>query len=327
MTQKTKFFTYTVLLLVFTVFVSCGEASKVKVIKLGHGLDASHPVHEAMTFMAERLAEKSGGSMQIKIYPSQQLGTERECLELLQIGSLGMTKVSVGVLENFVPDLRLFGLPFLFRDKAHANKVLDGEIGQELLDASLGVRLKGMAFYDAGSRSFYTKKPVHKPEDLAGQKLRVMESQTAIDMVRELGGSPTPISWGELYTALQQGIVDGAENNLPSFYLSHHYEVCKFYIVDEHTNLPDMLLISTTIWDGLNDQEKTWLEEAARESVVYERKIWEEAENHALEEIKKAGVEVIYPDKEPFREKVSGMYEDFKKDKHLKELIEAIQAE
>lgn len=307
--------------------MSCQEASKVKVIRLAHGLDASHPVHEAMTFMGKRLEEKSGGTMTIKIYPSQQLGTERECLELLQIGSLGMTKVSVGVLENFVPDLKLFGLPFLFRNKEHAHKVLDGEIGKELLDASIGVRLKGMAFYDAGSRSFYTKKPVHKPEDLKGLKLRVMESQTAIDMVRSLGGSPTPISWGELYTSLQQGIVDGAENNLPSFYLSHHYEVCKYYIMDEHTTLPDMLLISTNIWNSLSDQQKKWMEEAAQESVEYERKIWEEAENHALEEIKKAGVEVIYPEKEPFREKVSGMYEAFKQDARLKEIIEAIQAE
>ncbi|MGS2761043.1 TRAP transporter substrate-binding protein [Sinomicrobium sp. M5D2P9] len=327
MIRKRSLIKYTILVLTFTLFSSCQEAGKVKVIKLGHGLDASHPVHEAMTFMAKKLAEKSDGSMQIKIYPSQQLGTERECLELLQIGSLGMTKVSVGVLENFVSDYKLFGLPFLFRDKAHSHKVLDGEIGKQLLDASVQVRLKGVAFYDAGSRSFYTKKPVHTPEDLKGLKLRVMESQTAIDMVRNLGGSPTPISWGELYTALQQGIVDGAENNLPSFYLSHHYEVCKYYIVDEHTNLPDMLLISTAIWDSLSDQEKKWLEEAARESVVYERKIWEEAENHALEEIKKAGVEVIYPDKEPFREKVSIMYENFKKDEHLKEIIEAIQAQ
>ncbi|RNL95247.1 TRAP transporter substrate-binding protein [Sinomicrobium pectinilyticum] len=327
MIKKRSSIQYTVLALFFMLFSSCQEAGKVKVIKLGHGLDASHPVHEAMTFMAKRLAEKSDGSMQIKIYPSQQLGTERECLELLQIGSLGMTKVSVGVLENFVPDFKLFGLPFLFRDKAHSHKVMDGEIGKQLLNASVGVRLKGVAFYDAGSRSFYTKKPVRKPEDLRGLKLRVMESQTAIDMVKSLGGSPTPISWGELYTALQQGIVDGAENNLPSFYLSHHYEVCKYYIVDEHTTLPDMLLISTTIWNSLSDQEKKWLEEAAMESVVYERKIWEEAENHALEEIKKAGVEVIYPDKEPFREKVSVMYEAFKKDKHLKEIIEAIQAE
>lgn len=319
-------FAYIIGVLISSALLSCHETNKTKVIKLGHGLDVSHPVHEAMTYMGELLAEKSGGRMQLKIYPSQQLGTERECLELLQIGSLGMTKVSVGVLENFVPDYKLFGLPFLFRDKEHAHNVLDGEIGKELLDASIGVRLKGMAFYDAGSRSFYTKKPVNKPEDLEGLKLRVMESQTAMDMVRNLGGSPTPISWGELYTSLQQGIVDGAENNLPSFYLSRHYEVCKYFVMNEHTMLPDVLLISTSIWDGLDDQQRQWLDEAARESIPYERRAWEEAENHALEEIKKAGVEVIYPNKDPFREKVSGMYDVFKRDAQLKRLIEAVQA-
>ncbi|RAV28856.1 TRAP transporter substrate-binding protein [Sinomicrobium soli] len=323
-------YTYIKGLLALTLIVlsaSCRQNETAKVIKLGHGLDASHPVHKAMMFMSDRLEEKSGGKMSIKIYPSQQLGTERELLELLQIGSVGMTKVSVGVMENFVPDHKLFGLPFLFRDKAHSHKVLDGKIGQQLLDASLGVRLKGLAFYDAGSRSFYTKTPVNSPEDLRGLKLRVMESQTAIDMVKGLGGSPTPISWGELYTALQQGIVDGAENNLPSFYLSYHYEVCKYYIVDEHTTLPDLLLIGRTLWESLSDQEKQWLGEAAKESVIYERKIWQEAEDEALQEIKKAGVEVIYPDKEPFREKVEPMYEIFKQDPHLKELIEAIQAQ
>ncbi|MCB0437094.1 MAG: DctP family TRAP transporter solute-binding subunit, partial [Mangrovimonas sp.] len=165
-----------------------------------------------------------------KIYPNQQLGSERENLELLQIGSLDMTKVSVGVMENFAPKMKVFGLPFLFRDKQHAFNVLDGPIGKELLDEGEKYWLKGLCYYDAGSRSFYTKdKPVMTPEDLKGSKIRVMESVTAMDMVRSLGGAPTPISWGELYTSLQQGVVDGAENNPPSFYLSRHYEVCKFY--------------------------------------------------------------------------------------------------
>ena len=185
--------------------------------------------------MAERLHEKSNGNRTIDIYPNQQLGSERECLELLQIGSLGMTKVSTGVLENFVPSLQVLGLPFLFRDKEHRFEVLEGEIGEQFLNGSLDKRLKGLTFYDAGSRSFYSKTLVETPEDLKGLKLRVMESNTAINMVKHLGGSPTPISWGELYTALQQGIVDGAENNLPSFYLSRHYVDCKYYVLDAHT--------------------------------------------------------------------------------------------
>ena len=314
-------------LLFFSLFImaGCEEKEQVKEIKLGHGLDISHPVHKAMVYMSERLYEKSGGTMTIDIYPNQQLGSERETLELLQIGSLGMTKVSTVVLENFVPSLQIFGLPFLFRDREHRFEVLEGEIGEEFLNRSIDKRLKGLTFYDAGSRSFYTKVPVERPEDLKGLKLRVMESATAINMVKHLGGSPTPIAWGELYTALQQGIVDGAENNLPSFYLSRHYEVCKYYVVDEHTALPDELLISTLIWNDLSPQQQKWLKEAAMESSEYQKEIWREAEMEAMEEIQKAGVQVIYPDKETFREKVQPMYEQFAQDPEMKELIEAIQ--
>ncbi|NJW52108.1 TRAP transporter substrate-binding protein [Salinimicrobium oceani] len=323
---KKYFFGSASLLLLLTV-VGCQEIiSDTKVIKLGHGLDTSHPVHKAMVYMKERLHEKSGGSMSIDIYPNQQLGSERESLELLQIGSLGMTKVSTGVLENFVPKLRVFGLPFLFRDREHRFSALEGEIGEALLDDGLDKRLKGLTFYDAGSRSFYTKTPIETPEDLQGLKLRVMESNTAINMVKQLGGSPTPISWGELYTALQQGIVDGAENNLPSFYLSRHYEVCKYYLVDEHTALPDILLISTLIWDELSEQERKWLKEAARESSEFEKVIWREAELEALEAIQEAGVTVTYPDKDKFREKVTAMYDEFSEDPEMKKLIDAIQS-
>ncbi|MUP44851.1 TRAP transporter substrate-binding protein [Gramella sp. BOM4] len=313
------------LLLVF-LFTGCEQESKTKVIKLGHGLDMSHPVHKAMVFMAERVKDKSEGKMQIDIYPNQQLGSERECLELLQIGSLGMTKVSTGVMENFAPELKVFGLPFLFRDREHRFNVLEGEIGEEFLNSSLDKRLKGLTFYDAGSRSFYTKEPIEIPKDLEGLKIRVMESQTAINMVKNLGGSPTPIAWGELYTALQQGIVDGAENNLPSFYLSRHYEVCKYFLVDEHTAIPDELVIGTLVWNKLSDQEKQWLKEAAMESSEYQKKLWREAELEALEKIQEAGVTVIEADKTEFREKVKPMYEEFEQNPEMKQIIEEIQA-
>lgn len=314
-------------LLAFTlVFSACKKEEKTKVIRLGHALDVSHPVHKAMKFMANRIEEKSNGQLKVDIYPSQQLGSERELIELLQIGSLGMTKVSTGTLENFAPELRVFGLPFLFKDRQHRFDVLESEIGEKLLEASVRNRLKGLTFYDAGSRSFYSTQPLNSPSDLKGQKIRVMESQTAINMVKYLGGSPTPVSWGELYTALQQGIVDGAENNLPSFYLSYHYEVCKYYMIDEHTALPDELLISTVVWDKLSKEEQKWVKDAAMESSEYEKGIWREAELHALEEIKKAGVKVTYPEKEQFREMVQPMYDEFKKDEEMKKTIEAIQA-
>lgn len=315
------------LLPVLILFLSgCSEKSDTKIIKLGHGLDTSHPVHKAMVYMGERLEEKSGGNMRIDIYPNQQLGSERECLELLQIGSLGMTKVSTGVMENFSPDLKVFGLPFLFRDRQHRFNVLESEIGEEFLNSSIDKRLKGLTFYDAGSRSFYTKEPIETPADLEGLKIRVMESQTAINMVKNLGGSPTPIAWGELYTALQQGIVDGAENNLPSFHLSRHYEVCKYFLVDEHTALPDELVIGTPVWNKLSDQQQKWLKEAAMESAEYQKKLWREAELKALEEIKAAGVTVIEADKEEFREKVQPMYDEFSKNPKMEQIIDDIQA-
>jgi len=327
MQNKCRFLAFlSVFVLVSVVFTGCQAENDVRVIKLGHGLDVSHPVHKAMVFMGERLAEKSNGKVKLDIYPSQQLGSERECLELLQIGSLGMTKVSTGVLENFVPELKVLGLPFLFRDNAHRYNVLEGEVGEQLLDASIPQRLKGLTFYDAGSRSFYSKTPIRTPEDLDGEKVRVMESQTAISMVQALGGSPTPIAWGELYTALQQGIVDGAENNLPSFYLSRHYEVCKFYTLDEHTAVPDELLISTLLWNKLSKQEQQWIKEAAVESRIYEKKIWHEAEMEALEKIQEAGVTIITPDKEAFRKRVEPLYQTYKEDPKMAKLIDEIQA-
>lgn len=308
------------------VISACETANETRVIKLARGLDVNHSVHKAMLKMGEDLEKLSGGKMSIKIYPNQQLGSERESLELLQIGSLDMTKVSVGVLENFAPDMKVFGIPFLFRDKQHSFSVLDGPIGKKLLKEGEKFWLKGLCYYDAGSRSFYTKdKQVTTPDDLKGLKIRVMESATAMDMVRSLGGAPTPISWGELYTSLQQGVVDGAENNPPSFYLSRHYEVCKYYTINEHTMLPDALLVSTHLWGRLSEQEQQWLQEAADNSVAYQRELWAISEREALEEVEKAGVEVIYPDKAPFEEAVQGIYDQYKDDKVMSSLIEQIQ--
>ncbi len=315
-----------ILLLIITTYNSCHQLNDIKVLRLGHGLDVNHSVHKAMVVMAEELEKLSAGQMIIKIYPNQQLGTERQCLELLQIGSLDMTKVSVGVLENFAPKMKVLGLPYMFRDRAHAFSVLDGPIGQQLLNEGDKYWLKGLGYYDAGSRSFYTKeKPINNPDDLKGLKIRVMESVTAMDMVRGLGGSPTPISWGELYTALQQGVVDGAENNPPSFYLSRHYEVCKYYSLDEHTVLPDVLLASTHLWDKLNEQEQKWLKEAVTQSIKNQRDLWMISEKEALDAITKAGVQIIKPDKNLFAEKIKTTLEKYKNDEAMSALIQSIK--
>ena len=312
--------------LIFVFFISCSNDRDVKIIRLGHGLSTTHSVHKAMVFMDSVIKLQSKGKMRIQIYPSEQLGTERQCLELLQIGSLDMTKVSAGSLENFSPNIKVFGLPFLFRDREHSYSVLDSDIGSDLLSGTEKYWLKGLAYYDAGARSFYTReKKIHNPNDLNGLKIRVMESKTAFDMVKILGGSPTPISYGELYTSLQQGVVDGAENNPPSFYLSKHYEVCKFYTLDEHTILPDVLLMSTHTWNSLNKQQKEWVNNSVKLSVIEQRKLWAKSEKESLEAVKEAGVEIIIPDKKLFVEQSKNIFESYKSNSELYNFIERIK--
>lgn len=307
--------------------MSCQEVSEQKTLKLAHGLDPTHPVHNAMIYMAKELDQISNGQMKLEIYPSGQLGSEQQCVELLQLGSLAITKVSAAVMEGFTNNYQVLGLPYVFRSKTHSFKALDGSIGEELLASTEKFNLKGLCFYDAGARSFYTlNKSIEKPKDLKGLKIRVMKSQTAMSMVKAMGGSPTPISWGELYTALQSGVVDGAENNPPSFYTSHHYEVCKYYSLNEHTRVPDVLIISTVVWNKLNDQQKEWLHAAAKKSVIEERKLWAASEEESLRKLKENGVKIIRPEKDQFAERVQDLLNAYKKQPDLYELIQRIQA-
>lgn len=301
-------------ILMLCISLGCSERDAVVVLRLGHSLDQQHPVHQAMVHMQTRLASLSQGTMALLIYPGSQLGNERELIELLQIGSLAMTKVSASPLESFVPEMKLFNVPYLFQDRAHLERVLDSDIGQDLLRAPSKAGLRGLAYYDAGARSFYTtERPVRHPGDLDGLKIRVQESATAMNMVSALGGAPTPIAWGELYTALQQGVVDGAENNPPSFHLSGHYEVSKYFTLDEHTSVPDILLISEFVWQGLTETQQGWVIQAAQESAILQRTLWGEATEAALNAVAEAGVEIIYPDKKPFTAQVAAMQATYAK--------------
>ena len=295
------------------LILSC-DSSKDRIIrfKLSHGLDVVHPVHEAMEYMSKRLRELSGGRMTIDVYPSEQLGSERENLEMVQLGSIDITKTSAAVLESFVPVVGVYSLPYLFRSREHAWNVFLGPIGKEILLSGTSVGLRGLCYYDSGSRSFYTKeRPIRHPEDLVGMKIRVQKSYMAVKMIEILGGSPTPIDWGELYTSLQQGVVDGAENNPPSFYTSHHYEVCKYYYLDEHTTIPDVLLMSEKIWSNLTLQQRKMIQQAADESMDYQRQVWNRMVEESLQKVEEDGVEVVVPDKEPFMQKVMPLYDEF----------------
>jgi len=278
-----------------------------------------------MECMVKRVRELSGGKLNIKIYPNGVLGSEKENLELLQLGSLDLTKVSAAAMESFVVEYQVFGLPYLFRDKEHYFTVLDGPIGDSVLTKGENYWLRGLCFYDAGARSFYTSTPIRSPDDLKGKKIRVMQSITAVEMMRAMGGSATPIAWGELYTALQGGVVDGAENNPPSFYLSRHYEVCKYYLLNEHTMIPDVLIASTHAWDKLTEQEREWLQQAVDESVQVQRKEWKKSEEEALAAVKAAGVEIIRPDKTPFMQSVQDVYQLYRSHEKVYRLIQQIR--
>ena len=308
MRKKTSWFNLLGLVIASTLLSACSRFDDTVVLKLAHVLDTNHSVHQGMVHMAERLDHYSGGRMRIDIYPSGQLGAERDTVELVQIGSLAMTKVSAAPLEAFVPAMQVFSIPYVFRDREHLFKALDSEVGKALLESVEVARLRGMGYYDSGSRSFYmVDTPVETPADIKGKKIRVMKSQTAVKMIAAMGGGATPISWGELYTALQQGVVDGAENNPPSFYLSGHYEVCKYYALDEHTSVPDMLLMSSRIWNSLEPQQQEWLQMAVDDSVAYQRELWRVSTEEALAAVQEAGVIVTYPDKQPFMDAVKEM--------------------
>jgi tripartite ATP-independent transporter DctP family solute receptor len=280
------------------------------VLKLGHALAPSHAVHISMEYMAKRLAELSGGSVELQVFGGAQLGTEPETIEQLQRGALAMVKTSAAAMEGFVPEMAVYSMPYLFRDDDHYWKTLLGDVGAEILQSGENQGVVGICYYDSGSRSFYTlNKPILKPEDVREMKLRVLPSKTAHEMITTLGGGPTPIPFGELYTALQQGMIDGAENNPPSLFTSRHYEVAKHYSLDEHTRVPDVVIFSKKIWDGLDPQVQRWITEAALDSVTFERKLWKEQTEEALREVQKAGVKIYNPDKAAFAAAMAPMYE------------------
>ncbi|MEI6865303.1 TRAP transporter substrate-binding protein [Flavicella sp.] len=300
------------MLLVIAGLSSCKKNEESKMLYLAHGLPQTHPVHKGILEFQKVLEEKSKGALKIKIFPDAQLGSEREVLELLQIGSVAATKVSASTLSNFVPEYHLLGIPYLFRNKEHKFRVLEGSIGKSILEKGSKFWLRGLCYYDAGSRSFYTSnKAIRTPDDLKGLKIRVMNNQMSINMVNSMGGSATPLAYGELYTAIQQGVVDGAENNPPSFVSSNHFEISKYYTLDQHSSVPDVLLIGTKFWEKLSEEEKIWVQEAADASSQAQKVYWSDSVEESMKVAKEHGVEIIIPDKSLFAEKSKSVVEDF----------------
>lgn len=308
-------------------FGATASAYAATTFKLSHNHSRDHAVHKAMDHMAKEVRKLTDGDVRIRIYPDAQLGTQRESMELMQNGALDMVKTNAAELEAFAPSYSAFNLPYLFRDKTHYYNVTEGAVGEDILASSRESGFVGLTYYDAGARSFYTSKPINTPEDLKGLKIRVQPSPTAINMVRALGGSPTPLAYGELYTALQQGVVDAAENNIPSFSLSRHSEVSKYFSLDEHTMVPDVLVISTKAYDGLSDENRAALKQAATSSMELMKELWAESESTERAKAEKMGVKFVEPNKASFVEAVQPMYDELaKSNPELTAIVERIKA-
>ncbi len=304
-----------------------GTFAQAATLKLGHNLAEEHPTSMALSLFADTVKEKSDGKLKIKLYFNGVLGSEREVLEQVQNGAVDMTRVGAASLESFSPVYSAFSLPYLFNDKEHFYKVMNSDVGQKIYDSAAAQGFQGLTYFDGGARSFYTKsKLINEPADLKGQKIRVMNSQTAIRMIELLGGTPTPMPYGELYTALQQGVIDGAENNPTALTLGRHGEVAKFYSLDEHSRIPDFLIISTKTWKKLSEEEQKILKEAAYEATIYHIEIWNKEVEKALSEAKnEMGVTIITPEKKPFRDAVSPLYEEYMKDSTIADIVNAIR--
>lgn len=295
-------------------------------LKLAHNLERSHVVHQALDEMAKEVKKLSDGKMTIRIYPSSQMGSARETLELLQNGALDMTKGSASDLESFDNVYAIYNLPFLFKDQAHFNNVVFGNVGKEIMESTKDKGFFALSAYVAGTRSFYAGKPITKPEDLKGLKIRVQASPTTIKMIELMGGSPTPISFGEVYTAMQQGVVDGAENNVPSWVQTRHIEIAKVFSEDEHASIPDFLVISTKSWNKLTPEQKDILQKTVKHSETYQQKLWAQIDADTRAQAISQGGKIVKVDKAPFRAAVQPLFDEFKKDPKQAALLAKFEA-
>ncbi|MFM5861589.1 TRAP transporter substrate-binding protein [Aeromonas veronii] len=303
------------------------QAQAATILKLSHNHTRDHAVHKSMQEMAKEVKKETHGEVVIRIYPDAQLGSQRESMELMQNGALDMVKSNAAELEAFGAAYSVFNLPYLFRDKAHLFKVEEGEVGSEILASTADSGFVGLAYYDAGARSMYANKPISSPDDLKGMKIRVQPSPSAIAMVKALGGNPTPLAYGELYTALQQGVVDAAENNIPSFSLSRHSEIAKYFSLDEHAMVPDVLVVSTKTLAKLTPEQQEILFKAARNSTELMKELWDASERQERIAAEKSGVTFVEVNKEPFIKAVQPMYDDIKASSpELYSFVERIKA-
>lgn len=308
------------------VSVTATMAQAETVIRVGHGAQAGHPTNLGLLKLSEIVAEKTGGEVKIEVFPDRQLGEEREMVEGLQLGTVDMTVVSTGPLTAFVPQVAVLDLPFLFRDSEHAYKVLDGEVGQELLASFDQAGIVGLGFFENGWRHLTSKKPVAAPADLGGVKLRTMQNPVHMAAFESMGASPVPMAWGEVFTSLGQGVIDAQENPITVIYTNSLWEVQSDVTLTGHLYGPHVILASKSVWEGLPDEARSAISEALPEVIAFQRAESKRLEAEQIELLKKEGMTVSEIDTAPFREAAQKVYEQFS-DQFDPEILAAIQAE
>jgi tripartite ATP-independent transporter DctP family solute receptor len=278
---------------------------------------AGYPTVVAVENIGKKLEKATNGRLSVQMYPSMQLGGEKEAIEQAQVGAIAFARVSVGALGPVVDDLNVFNLPYVFRNTAHMQKVIDGPVGNDLLQkvTNSGKGLIGLCWMDAGARSFYnTKHPIKTMADLKGMKMRVMGNPIFVDMANSMGGNGVAMGYDQVFSALQTGVVDGAENNPPSFVFDNHYQVAKFYTIDEHLIVPEMVVFSKKIFDSLSKTEQADLLKFGREAQMEERKLWTEYEKQAMDKARAAGIQIVEvsdADKKAFQEAVKPVWDKY----------------
>lgn len=286
-----------------------------------------YPTVEAVKFMGQLIEQRTSGRYKIQMFPASTLGQEKDTIEQTRFGVIDMNRINMAPLNNLIPETNVPGLPFVFRSVAHMRKVMDGPIGDEILKAFEAHGMVGLAYYDSGARSIYnSKRPVTKLEDLKGLKIRVQQSDMFIALVSALGANATPMPFGEVFSSLQTGVIDGAENNWPSYESTRHFEVAKHYSLTEHSMTPEVLVMSKRSWDKIAPADQAIFRAAAKESVARMRELWEAREKASEAAVKAKGAQITQVDKKPFIDAMKPVYDKFVTDAKLKDLLARIQA-
>jgi tripartite ATP-independent transporter DctP family solute receptor len=321
-----------ILLTAALVFTGCGSnkpaqtEQKALVLKLAEVHPPDYPTTIGDKEFAKIVGEKTNGRIKIEVYPGGQLGDEKSVIEAVQMGGIAATRVSSQPLAEFQKKLGVLSLPYLFDSEQHLWKVLNGPIGEELLDTLKDSKMIGLTYYDSGARSFYnSKREVKTPADMKGLKIRVQQAQLMVGLVESLGASATPMAYGEVYSGLQTGVIDGAENNWPSYYSTSHYEVAKYITLDEHVRNPEILLMSKAVWDKIGDADKKIIKEAAVASQKVQIEAWKTYEKKSIDAIKaKGNVITEVKDVKAWQDAVKPVYDKYAGD--WKDIIAKIRA-